>query len=254
MGELPAVIAEACLTLEYVFAASAVARSWGDKMVEFVKISYYASKGVNAIDDSSQYGASVLLHILDPGYGINPMAFLVSTSSVLLLLVGVKESKGVTNIMTALKIVIVLFMCIGALFLMEKENLQPLLPAKFGLAGIFRGSTSSFFGYIGFDEICCMTGEAKNPSVNIPRAVLGTIGIVTLLYMLAAITLTGMVPYEDISVTSGFPEGFRTRGLQWASDIIAVSSSGHSIPHAIFFTSFTILFLKFTSDCAKFEY
>ena len=76
--------------------------------------------------------------------------------------------------------------------------------------------------YIGFDEICCMSGEAINPARNMPRAVLGTVGIVTILYMIAAMGLVGMVPYRDVSVTSGFPDGFNDRGVVWAAHICAV--------------------------------
>jgi len=150
MGELPAVIAGACLTLEFVFSASAVARSWGDKMVEFIKMSYFDSQATS-VDGSIQDHTSLLLRLIDPGYGINPMAFLVSVCSILLLLIGVRESKQVTNFFTALKVVLVLFMSFGALYLFQVENLQPLIPAKFGITGVLRGSTSSFFQSIS----CC---------------------------------------------------------------------------------------------------
>ena len=113
-------------------------------------------------------------------------------------------------------------MSFGALAFFRAENLNPLIPAQFGVAGIFRGSTSSFFGYIGFDDICCMAGEAVNPTKNLPRAVLGTIALVTALYMFAAITLVGMVPYEDVSVTSAFPDGFHYNGCEWAAQITAI--------------------------------
>eukprot|EP00979_Chaetoceros_neogracilis_P002868 scaffold472_cov213-Chaetoceros_neogracile.AAC.3 len=214
MGELPAVIAGACLTLEYVFSASAVARSWGDKLVAYVQhLSINIGNGEN----------SLLMKVLDPGYGINPAAFVVSAASVLLLLDGVKESQRVTNFFTSFKVILVLFMCLMALHLFQPENFEPLIPAKFGFAGVMRGSASTFFGYIGYDEICCMAGEAINPKRNLPRAVMGTILIVTFLYVLAAIALVGMVPYNDISVTSGFPDGFHWRGVEWASQISAVS-------------------------------
>ena len=72
-------------------------------------------------------------------------------------------------------------------------------------------------------EIPCSLGEAINPKRNLPRAVMGTILIVTVLYVLAAIALVGMVPYEEVSVMSGFPDGFRWRGLEWAAQISAVS-------------------------------
>ena len=198
MGEIPAVAAGACITLEYIVASSAVARSWGDKVVAFI-IAY--------IDDDSHF----IMKYLQPGYGFNPMAFLISVSSVTLLLKGVKESKQATNLFTLLKVSLIAFMSIASLSLMDTNNLFPLLPAKFGIAGILRGSTSSFVGYIGFDEICCMGGEVVDPVKNLPRAVMGTIGLVTVLYVIAAIGLVGMVPYQYISETSGFPDGFRYR-------------------------------------------
>jgi len=151
MGELPAVIAGACLTLEYVFSASAVARSWGDKVVLYVQ----------SISDERELSPWILT-ILDPGYNINPAAFVVSALCVLLLLDGVKESQKVTNFFTGFKVILVLFMCFAALSLFQPENFQPLFPAKFGgFVGVMRGTTSSFFGFIGYDEICCMAGELR---------------------------------------------------------------------------------------------
>ena len=214
MGRLPSVFAAACLTLEFVGAAGAVSRSWGDKVVEYIQ---------NTIRKNEAHeSAAWILSYLDPGYGLNPMAFVISVSCITLLLNGVKESKRATNFFTSLKIALVLFMSFGALAFFRAENLNPLIPAQFGVAGIFRGSTSSFFGYIGFDDICCMAGEAVNPTKNLPRAVLGTIALVTALYMFAAITLVGMVPYEDVSVTSAFPDGFHYNGCEWAAQITAI--------------------------------
>jgi amino acid transporter len=214
LGELVSVIAGACLTLEYVGSASAVARSWGDKVVEYVRSQQSSS-------DSD--GLGYLLWILDPGMGINPCAFLVSAAAVLLLLNGVKESKFITNLFTTLNVTLLLFMAGTALILAKAENLTPLIPPQFGASGIIRGATSSFFGYIGFDEICCIAGEAVDPARNMPRAIILTLVIVTSLYITASLGLTGMVPYEDISETSGFPNGFRYRGLDWAAQIAAVS-------------------------------
>jgi len=208
MGELASVIAAACLTLEYTGSASAVARSWGDKVVEYIR---------------SRDSGSILISILDPGLGINPCAFVVSLGSVLLLLEGVKESKSVTNFFSTLNVSLVLFMAVMSMVLAKRENLTPLIPPEFGASGILRGATSSFFGYIGFDEICCVSGEAKDPSKNVPRAIILTLLIVTSLYISASLGLAGMVPYGEISETSGFPNGFRYVGYGWAAEITAVS-------------------------------
>lgn len=216
LGETVAVIAGACLTLEYVGSASAVARSWGDKVVEYVR---------SLEGNSDSDGLSYLLMILEPGMGINPCAFMVSAAAVLLLLNGVKESKFITNLFTTLNVALLLFMAGTALILAKAENLSPLIPPQFGISGIVRGATSSFFGYIGFDEICCIAGEAVDPAKNMPRAIIYTLVVVTSLYITASIGLVGMVPFEDISETSGFPNGFRYRGLDWAAQVAAVSGS-----------------------------
>ena len=141
MGELPAVIASACLTLEYIFSASAVARSWGDKVVAYVQHMH--------VNIGNGGESSWMMTILEPGYNINPAAFAVSAASVLLLLDGVKESQKITNFFTMFKVILVLFMCMMALFLFQPENFEPMIPVKFGFTGVMRGSVSTFFGYIG---------------------------------------------------------------------------------------------------------
>lgn len=211
MGEVPAVAAGACITLEYIIASSAVARSWADKVVGFI-LTFCKN-----VDESS-----MIVQVLQPDNSISPMAFAISLASVILLLKGVKESKQVTNFFTITKVLLILFMCIVSLSLCDTNNFFPILPTKFGVVGLLRGSSSSFFGYIGFDEICCMGGEVVNPKKNLPRAVLGTIVLVTILYVIAAIGLVGMVPYDDISVTSGFPDGFRYRGYETIAKISAL--------------------------------
>lgn len=211
MGELPAVVSGACLTLEYLFSSGAVARNWGDKIVEYVK--------ANLGDDAED---SLLLKVLQPWKTINPMGFFVSSLSVLMLLKGVKESKMVVNIFTILKVGLVMFMTIISFILTSPSNLTPLVPAEFGIKGIFSGASSLFFGYIGYDEICCMAEEAVDPTTNLPRAVVATLAITTVLYVLASIALTGMVPYGDINETSPFPNGFHYRGQEWAAQISAI--------------------------------
>jgi APA family basic amino acid/polyamine antiporter len=72
------------------------------------------------------------------------------------------------------------------------------------------------------DEVCCVAGEALDPARNMPRAVLGTLAIVTFCYVLAALALTGMIPWNEINPTSGFPDAFEFRGHHLASQISAI--------------------------------
>lgn len=221
MGELPAMVVAGCLTLEYIAAASAVARSWGEKVVEFLL------DDVGIVEQDSHFLFKFIMGPIATQVDgeerlFNPMAFLVSFFSVVLLMKGVKESKAVTNFMTMTKVGVVLFMTVGGLVLMKPENLKPMIPTQFGWAGIFRGATSSFFGYLGYDEICCIAGEAQNPKKNIPYSILWTLVICMSIYITAAISLAGMQPYELIDGVEGFPGAFYYNGVPWAAQLTAV--------------------------------
>lgn len=205
IGELAAVWAAACLTLEYAVSGAAVARSWGEKVVLWFR-------------DELHWGQ--VASWLDPGYGLNPMAFFISALTVALLWNGVQESKSVSNFFTLLKVGLVLFMIFGGFYFFDAtDNFHPFLPL--GFTGVVRGATSSFFGYLGFDEVCCIAGEALHPHRDLPRAVLLTLAIVTVLYMLAALALTGMQHYTNIDDTSGFPAAFASNGAVWAQQLTA---------------------------------
>lgn len=214
MGELPAVVAAACLTLEYAVSGAAVARSWGDKVAEWI------------VDDLQLTSVEPFLK---PGWGLNPMAFIVSAASVALLLGGVQESKRVTTFFTVLKLVLVAFVIVGGFCLFDTSNITPFFVPSLGATGVMRGATSSFFGYLGYDEVCCIAGEAINPERDMPRAVLLTLAIVTTLYVLAAIALVGMQPWQEMSDTSAFPDSFRYNGIEWAAQVAAVSAKNGNI-------------------------
>ena len=202
MGELPAVLAAACLTLEYAVSGAAVARSWGDKVVLWLQKQWNIPH-------------SNLAPYFDPGYGINPMAFVISALIVALLLSGVKEAKRVSNVMTIMKVLLVLFMIIGGFYYGTTDHWTPFLPH--GTPGIMRGATSSFFAYLGYDEVCCLAAEAYHPQRDMPRAVLLIVATVAILSMAAALALTSLQPSADIQDTSAFPAAFQSMGLTWAA-------------------------------------
>lgn len=208
MGEFPAILAAACLSLEYIAAASAVARSWGDKIEEYLLEEVGPDNIVSTVFSTEG--------------SFSPFAFLVSAGSVILLLNGVKESKFITNAFTSLKVAVVLFMVIAGAFYIRPSNWVPFIPTQFGVSGVLRGATGTFFGYLGYDEITCLGAEAENPARNLPRAILFTLGSVTTLYILASLCLTGMVPYDEISPVSGFPSAFRDNQAIFAAEITAL--------------------------------
>ena len=215
-GEWAAVIAAACLTLEYGVAGAAVARTWGDKvLLLFWNQLQQQQQNQSTSDDNNNNGW------FQPNGIVNIPALMVSAVSTGLLLMGIKESKRVMNAVTLLKMCIVLFMIVGGFMLYDPVNVSHQSFAPFGTSGVLRGATTSFFGYLGYDEICCVAGEAKHPARDLPRAVLGTLVTVTSCYVLAAIALTGMLPYSDISATAGFPDAFHQRDWEWAAQLTA---------------------------------
>ena len=125
MGELCAVLTAACLSIEYVAAAAAVSRSWGDKCVLWLTEELPDTPWLNSFDIHASF---------------NPLALVLSTATVGLLLCGVKESKAATNWFTGLKVVVVTVMVFGALCYVKPSNWTPFAP--YGVGGIVRGGKS----------------------------------------------------------------------------------------------------------------
>ena len=108
--------------------------------------------------------------------------------------------------------------------LFNPDNMTPLIPPEFGASGVLRGSMSSFFGYLGFDAVCCVAGEAINAERNLPLSIMITLWLVTTLYITASIALVGMQHYTQIDESSGYPEAFMANAVDWAAQLTAVST------------------------------
>jgi amino acid transporter len=218
LGEYAAVMAGACLTLEYGVSGAAVARSWGDKVLGWLRVELGRPELAVRLGGNTSTTGNHTHEETETFF--NPLAGTVSLLAVVVLACGIQESKRVTNFFTITKLLLVLFMIGGGFILFQAQNLKPLIPSSLGATGVVRGATSSFFGYLGFDEICCLANEAKNPA-DLPKAVLWTLAIVTVIYVLASIALCGMQNYENISDTSGFPSAFADRDIEWAAQLTA---------------------------------
>lgn len=207
VGEYAAILAASCLSIQYIVASSAVARSWGDK------VSLYLSSILVLSEDETRWW-------YNPDGCLNVFAFAISSATVLLLCMGIHESKTVTNVFTAVKILLVVFMVTLGLGLVQTSHLVPFAP--FGWTGVMRGATSTFFGFLGYDQICGLSGETLDPKRDMPRAICLTLILVSVVYMLASVALCGMQSYTDISSVSGFPSAFDSLDFEWAAHITAV--------------------------------
>lgn len=151
-------------------------------------------------------------------------AFLITVIITAIVYIGIKESRTTTNAMVILKIgVVLLVIAIGA-FYVQPENWLPFMPNGFG--GVMAGVSSVFFAYIGFDAISTTAEECKNPQRDLPRGMIYSLIICTVLYVLIALVLTGMTSYTKLQVGDPLAFVFGAEGVNvsWISGVIAVSA------------------------------
>jgi APA family basic amino acid/polyamine antiporter len=253
LGEFIAWIIGWDLILEYLFAASTVSVGWSGYVVSFLK-----DFGIIIPAQLTSALGTVLVNVPDIGWkpmtsqlaasltasGFNvdtlphltgilnlPAMFIVAAITSLLV-IGIKESAGFNNVMVIIKVfVILMFIGIG-FFFVNKANWHPFIPENtgtwghYGWSGILRGSAVIFFAYIGFDAVSTAAQEAKNPQRDMPIGILGSLGISTILYILVAIVLTGIVSYTFLNVADPIAVGVDAmgKGLFWLRPIIKIAA------------------------------
>jgi amino acid transporter len=138
--------------------------------------------------------------------------------------VGIQESKITSNIFVILKLLVILLVIVLGAFYVNPENWIPFAPH--GASGVFKGVSAVFFAYIGFDAISTTAEECKNPQRDLPRSMLYSLGICTLLYVLVSLVLTGMVPSHKLAVGDPLAYVFGPEGanIPWVSGLIAASA------------------------------
>jgi amino acid transporter len=135
---------------------------------------------------------------------------------------GIKESKQAANTMVALKLIVILAVIAVGAFYVDTANWSPFMPN--GIGGILSGVSAVFFAYIGFDAISTTAEECKNPERDLPRGILYAIVICTVLYILIALVLTGLVKYDQLRVGDPLAFVFDKLNMKFFSGIIAVSA------------------------------
>ncbi len=135
---------------------------------------------------------------------------------------GIKESKNAGNAMVVIKLAVVLLVIAVGVFYVDTNNWDPFAPN--GISGILKGVSAVFFAYIGFDAISTTAEECTNPQRDLPKGMMWAIIICTILYVLIALVLTGMVNYKDLAVNDPLAFVFEKLNLKWLSGIIAVSA------------------------------
>jgi basic amino acid/polyamine antiporter, APA family len=212
MGELVAWLIGWDLILEYSVGAIAVAVGWSGYINGLIKSTTGSALPVAF---SAAPGSA-------PGAIINLPAMFIVLILTAILCIGVKESVTINKVIVIIKIVIViLFIIIGATYI-DPKNYVPFAP--FGMPGIMTGAAIVFFAYIGFDAVATVAEEAKDPQRTMPIGIITSLIVCTILYILVAAVLTGMVPINQIDVNQPLAGAFEHYGQRWAVALVAVGA------------------------------
>ena len=168
---------------------------------------------------------------------INVPAMVIIALVTILLVIGVQESANVNSVIVVIKIAIVLaFIAAGIGYVSTRNWVTPGNPAgsfippnlgefgKYGWSGILRGAGVVFFAYIGFDAVSTAAQEARNPQRDMPKGILGSLVVCTILYVAVALVLTSIVPYSQLNVPDPIAVGVDAIGFKWLSPIVKLGA------------------------------
>ena len=165
-------------------------------------------------------------HIFGVEIGFNLPAFLIALVITAILTIGIRESARFNSTIVVIKVSVVLFVIGLGLHYVNTANWGTSWSsfAPFGFSGIGAGAAYIFFAYIGFDAVSTTAQEAKNPQRDLPIGIIASLLVCTVLYILVAGVLTGMVPWGDVNIEAPIARAFLDRGLTGASHIITLGA------------------------------
>lgn len=272
VGEIFAWIIGWGLILEYGMASMTVAVSWSGYFGKFLKLfglhlPYWLT--TDSATAHKAYGEALFMQkqaisanesklfyqiienynaapsILDYKLFINLPALLIVLVVTAVLLRGTQKAAKANNIIVLIKVAAIVFVIIAGAFFINPDNWSPFIPEAtvivenneshhaYGLMGIIGGAAAIFFAYVGFDAVSTQAGEAINPKKDVPFAIIASLLICTLLYILVSLVLTGMMNYKDFNPLGKYPEAikapvayaFDIAGQPWASYLITIAAT-----------------------------
>lgn len=236
IGEIFAWIIGWGLILEYAMGSMTVAVSWSGYFNKLLKMFGIKLPEWLTSDPGSYTGE---------GFSMNLPAFLIVLFVISILIKGTQSAAKANNMIVILKVSAIIFVIIAGAFFINVENWTPFIPEAtqiieketthnaYGLTGIVSGAAAIFFAYVGFDAVSTQAGEAKNPKKDVPFAIIASLLICTVLYILVSLVLTGMMNYEDFNPLGKYPDAikapvayaFDIAGQAWAGYIITIAAT-----------------------------
>ncbi|WP_425828413.1 amino acid permease [Streptomyces fractus] len=233
LGEFPAWIIGWDLILELALGCATVAVGW--------------SGYVQSLLDS--WGIPLPEVLQGPGSGngfsFNIAAFLLVVAVMTVVVIGMKLSAWVTSVVVAIKVTVVLIVIAVGAFFINSDNYSPYIPpaqdnkggsglsatllegiagftpSSFGVMGIFTAAAVVFFAFIGFDVVATAAEETRNPQKDVPRGILGSLAICTVLYVAVSAVVTGMQNYKDLDPGAPLAEAFKSVGHPFWAGLIS---------------------------------
>lgn len=238
MGEFMAWMVGWILMLEYAIGNITVASAWTGYLMQLLKgfsnvlPNWLVNPPIWLVND---YRSATIIcqrdhlnpliaipHVLGIPISLNIPAILIVLLLTFILTKGVKDSTKVAGIMVGINLVIIAsFILVGA-FYVKPENWVPFAPN--GFQGVFMGAFLIFFAYVGFDAISTTAEETKNPQRDLPIGIIGTLLICTIMYIVVALVLTGMMPYSQIDFQAPIAHAMRFVGQDRLAGFISVGA------------------------------
>ena len=239
VGEIFAWIIGWGLILEYAMGSMTVAVSWSGYFGKLLKMFGLHLPDYLTTDPQTYLAAG------NSGFSMNLPAFLIVLFVIGILLRGTSGAAKANNAIVILKVSAIIFVIIAGAFFINVDNWSPFIPdatvitengkshEAYGVAGIIAGASAIFFAYVGFDAVSTQAGEAINPKKDVPFAIIASLVICTLLYILVSLVLTGMMHYTDFNPLGKYPDAikapvayaFDIAGQAWAGYIITIAAT-----------------------------
>ncbi|MFF1439233.1 amino acid permease [Streptomyces sp. NPDC058295] len=237
LGELPAWIIGWDLVLEFALGTAVVAVGWSGYIASLLdNAGWHLPAALSGREGADGFGFDILAAAL----------VLVLTA---ILVVGTKLSARVTSVVVAIKVTVVLTVIIAGAFFINGDNYDPFIPkaqtvdagggldapliqlmfgwapSNFGVMGIFTAASVVFFAFIGFDVVATAAEETKHPQRDMPRGIIGSLIICTVLYVAVSIVVTGMQHYTKLSVSAPLADAFKATGHPWFAGFISFGAA-----------------------------
>jgi APA family basic amino acid/polyamine antiporter len=255
LGEIFAWVIGWDLILEYAFGAATVASGWSGYVLSFlqdfgIRISpaLAGAPGTKFVmyhghwENLNRVSKALAVQNIDPSSlpsmtsSFNLLGFLGIALVTIILVIGIKESANFNSFIVIVKVcVLLVFLGLGINYIVGHHaeavaNWNPFIPpnkgafGEYGWSGIVRAAGVIFFAYIGFDAVSTAAQEAKNPKRDMPIGILGSLLICTILYILVAGVLTGLVSYKQLNIPDPIALGIDQTGVRWGSFLVKLGA------------------------------